>query len=504
MNLLLSKYKDFWISAIIILASGVMLLTNLGNQYLWQDEAQTALISETILDRGLPYGFNGKNFLSQELGVEYGDDYIWKWHTWFPFYLQAGFFKLLGGNTFTARLPFALIGMLAIVATFFFTRELLKSDKVATATTVLLLCSVPFLLLMKQARIYSPIALFSILSLWSYSRLLQGEKRSGWILVIASTFLFHSHYLYFATLFATLFIHVLLFHRQLFKRVLIPTVISVGINLPWIIWLSGMRFREQYNYNLFDIQRFGDFLVHYLYDLTQYIFSPYLLSIPLLLLANNSIKKTKLFSDDRNMWQGLALLLLFVAINILTLSIASPGPFFRYMVPVISMLYIIIALMATAASRIHITITFLIIGFVVYQNPLKDYFYELTHDFNGPIEGIAQYLNRYGNEHQTVAITYGDMPVKFYTNMRIIGGLTGENLAPAKEADWIILRRNLISSKDAIVRRYLIKNVPWEKYERITINYPDTPFENRENLREHRFQTAIHEHPVILYKRIKR
>ena len=195
MNLLLSKYRDFCISAVIILASGVMLLTNLGNQYLWQDEAQTALISETILDRGLPYGFNGKNFLSQELGAEYGDDYIWKWHTWFPFYLQAGFFKLLGGNTFTARLPFALIGMLAILATFFFTRELLKSDKVATATTVLLLCSVPFLLLMKQARIYSPIALFSVLSLWSYSRLLQGEKRSGWLLVIVSTFLFHSHYL---------------------------------------------------------------------------------------------------------------------------------------------------------------------------------------------------------------------------------------------------------------------------------------------------------------------
>ena len=42
------------------------------------------------------------------------------------------------------------------------------------------------------------------------------------------------------------------------------------------------------------------------------------------------------------------------------------------------------------------------------------------------------------------------------------------------------------------------------KYERIIINYPDTPFENRENLREHRFRTAIHEPPVILYKRIKR
>ena len=159
-----------------------MLLTNLGNQYMWQDEAQTSLISLTILDRGLPYGFNGKNFLSQELGIEYGEHYIWKWHTWLPFYIQAGFFKLLGTSTFTARLPFALIGMLAIWATFFFTRELWKSDKIAAAATLFLLCSVPFLALMKQARLYSPVALFTILCLWVYIRLLKGEtcRAAGW------------------------------------------------------------------------------------------------------------------------------------------------------------------------------------------------------------------------------------------------------------------------------------------------------------------------------------
>ena len=221
-KLLQSKYKDIWISAIIFLASGAMLLTNLGNQHMWQDEAQTSLISQTILDRGIPYGFDGKNFLSQELGVEYGENYIWKWHTWLPFYIQAGFFKLLGTSTFTARLPFALMGMLAIWATFFFTRELWKSDRIAAAATLFLLCSVPFLVLMKQARYYSPAALFTILSLWVYIRLLKGEKNAGWMLVAASTLLFHSHYVYFAILFAALFIHALLFSGPCSRGRLFP------------------------------------------------------------------------------------------------------------------------------------------------------------------------------------------------------------------------------------------------------------------------------------------
>ena len=64
----------------------------LGNHYLWQDEAQTALISRTILDGGIPRGYDGRNHFSQELGIEYGENYVWRWHTWLPFYLVAGSF----------------------------------------------------------------------------------------------------------------------------------------------------------------------------------------------------------------------------------------------------------------------------------------------------------------------------------------------------------------------------------------------------------------------------
>ena len=51
---------------------------NLGNHYLWQDEAQTALISKTILSNGVPLAHDGRNFFSQESKADYSENYVWK------------------------------------------------------------------------------------------------------------------------------------------------------------------------------------------------------------------------------------------------------------------------------------------------------------------------------------------------------------------------------------------------------------------------------------------
>ena len=95
-----SKRNEFLFILLIMIVSGFMFLCNLGNQYLWQDEAQTALISKTILSHGIPLGHDGLNSFSQELGADYTKDFVWKWHPWLTFYITAGFFGLFGINTF--------------------------------------------------------------------------------------------------------------------------------------------------------------------------------------------------------------------------------------------------------------------------------------------------------------------------------------------------------------------------------------------------------------------
>jgi len=153
--------------------------------------------------------------------------------------------------------------------------------------------------------------------------------------------------------------------------------------------------------------------------------------------------------------------------------------------------------------RLHVIAGVAVIILFVYFQPISNYLYEITHDYKGPIDGIVTYLNQHGKASDMVAITYGDLPLKFYTNMRIIGGLTGEDLSPAKNADWVIVRKYVICEKDLKVRQYLIENVPWYKYQEIRIDYPDIPFQNRENPQEHHYRTVTNEDRVVIYKRIK-
>ena len=94
--------RDAVAIALLLALAAPLLLVNLGNHYLWQDEAQTAVISRTILDHGIPLGFDGRNLFSQELGIEYGDDYVWKWHAWLSFYVCAASLALFGSTTLAA------------------------------------------------------------------------------------------------------------------------------------------------------------------------------------------------------------------------------------------------------------------------------------------------------------------------------------------------------------------------------------------------------------------
>jgi hypothetical protein len=135
---------------------------------------------------------------------------------------------------------------------------------------------------------------------------------------------------------------------------------------------------------------------------------------------------------------------------------------------------------------------------------MKNFLYELTHDYDGPIEGIVKYLNANGNKDDIVAITYGDMPLKLYTNMRIIGGLTGQDLSDAKKAQWVIIRKYVISDQEQAVRKYLSENLSSNDYEEIKINYPDIPFENREDPMIHHFRTVTNEDRVTILHKINK
>lgn len=499
-----SRRLEFIFILILLSICSWLFLSNLGNQYLWQDEAQTALIGKTVLASGVPLGYDGKNFLSQELGAEYGQNYIWKWHTWLQFYLVAAFFKIFGINTLAARLPFALFGIATVLLSYIFAKSLWKSKRAAAIAALLILSSVAFLVLSRQSRYYSVVTFFSLWGLYNFLNLLENKKYAAIMFVLSTVLLFHTHYLYCATLLFTILIYTLFFYRNKLRLVLSLLAIVTLINLPWLIWLATAKYTSRYTPILI-FSAYGNlfprFLYSYLMHIKENVVAPLLLLIFLLVAIFNYLRTKTAFSKNYIMWKNMSLLLFFCIVTIITLSLFSPSPFFRYLTVLIPVILIIIAQIINSIINVNGTIGICIV-LLFFSRSFFCYLYEITHDYDGPIEGIVEYLKQNGKETDTVAITYGDMPVKFYTKMRVVGGLTGEDLTPAQTADWVIIRKHAISRDDYKVREYLRQNVPWHKYQRIVIDYPDIPFENREDLKKRHYKTVQNQDKVVIYQRV--
>jgi len=495
-----NKQLELIFIVVILSIACFLILSNLANHYLWQDEAQTALISKTILTHGVPLGYDGKNFFSQESGAEYGNNYIWRWHTWLPFYLVAGSFAIGGINTFSARFASCIFGIATIVLVYFFAKSLLKVKRIAALACILTLFSVPFLILSRQCRYYSMASFFSLLGLYSYINILENKKYALAVFFLSLILLFHVHYIYFVTLLATVLFHSLSFHKNYIRKLFLICIASFLVNIPWIIWFSRIKYFQQYGSDVFTSKQFISFMFYFLVQIKTYVFPPSLLLLCLIAAWANRIKKgTSPFNWDK--WNNLFLLLFFCIFNLTILSLSSPGPFFRYLAPIVPVLYIIIANILVYSITAHLFAGIAAILILLPTNPILKYFYEITHEYNGPIKGIVRYLKEHGKENDIVAVTYEDLPLKFYTNMKVIGGLTGEDLSLTKKAKWIIIRKYLIGKRDYKVKRYLDQNIAWGRYDKITIDYPDAPFEDREDPAWHQYKTPVNEDRVVIYRR---
>lgn len=483
-------------------AAAVLLLSNLGNQYLWQDEAETALIAKTVLSHGLPLAYDGKNYFSQEEGRDYGRNYVHRWHPWLQFYVLAPFFGILGVSTFTARLPFALFGVGTVVLIYFMAMSMWRSRRAGAMAAVLLIVSVPFLLLCRQCRYYAPEMFFSVLGLYAYVRLLARRGHAALLFSASAILLFHTQSVYYAVLVASVILHCVIFRRDRMVIVLALSAGTAALNAPWAVFLAAAHRETTSNVPL--ARTTVQFAGQFVRMITAYVFPPLILALAVLVGVVGWARGQRVAWRESSELRNAVLLLLFVLIGLLAAALTSDYPFFRGIAPLVPVFCALMALILELAMRLHPTVGLVAFAGLIVWAPMKaDYLYEITHDYDGPIEGIVKYLSKHGKETDVVAITYGDMPLKFYTKMRVVGGLTGEDLTPIKNAQWVIVRKHMITSYERRVRRYMQENLVGVRYTRIVLDgYPDIPWENREEPGQHHFRTVTNEDPVVIYKRV--
>jgi hypothetical protein len=486
---------------LIAIAASLWLLSNLGSGMLWQDEAQTALLARTTLRHGIPIGFDGPNSISQERGDDYGPHAIWKWHMWLPFYILAGFFKVFGESTAVARLPFALFGVATVVLCYYTSLLLWNDVKAAALTAFLTLACVPFALLARQCRYYSPCMFFSLLMFDAYLRICLGSKRSWITLWIAGVLLFNSHFLYCATAWAAIALHAAIWHRNIWRTLLLAAIINGVLCLPPVLWLASLNYRNYKHQGGIDI---GFMQIQFRQDIKDVLkqIVPYpILLLPILGWVVTAERGQRIIPRlaELKPWAWP----IFFSVSTLVMSaIFSPFPFFRYLGPMIVPLLMLVAQMVMIAFRQNLLIGCAAILLLGLWWPDGDYEFELTHRFIGPTEGIVQLLKEQGRPGDVVITGYEDLALKFYTPYRIVGALTGEDLTPAIHARWLIPRHDLVAPSESAVNKFMGQQLKdYSDYEKMVLKVPDTEFENREEPAQHEYASPLNFPPVVVYKR---
>jgi hypothetical protein len=586
-----SKRTQGLLFTTLLFVAGVLLLfCRLDDIYLWQDEAETALIARHLHVYGLPLSTDGRDWVQQYPQVfrEFNRDYIWTYHPWLQYLLTAVSFAVLGTTTFAARFPFALAGLATVLALYHFVLRWLQDSLSARVAGVLLLLCVPFLVLMRQCRYYALSALFTLLIVDSYLWLRSDRPWAVPYFVLSAVLLFHSFYVAFIPTLAALAVHMLLARAAPVaeRRLLLALLLIALLTLPWIrlipVWRASLgafvsteqpaqppapseTAAAQPSPSLW-ASYLGGLAWSFLY-ITLWVF-PLLLGLAWLIawllsrrrpsrprvapssLATNRgapglaagtepwMRRSKAggsvhHPDETAFYQIVGAV---IAANIAALSILD-YPFFRYLTHLMPLLLALLGvavawfierwpmagyallLVLVTSNGLHILPYKLLNAAVPQQSRLWSelmdsagplwidqvrstrlrselwmYGQELTHSYQGPNEGLVAYLSVHAMPGQTALVNYEDLPLQFYTDLRVLGGFSAHGLTPDLRPDWVIDR------KYGPYRDLLADILAAGSYERITIPFPDIKWENREEARQHHYLTVENEDPVILYR----
>jgi hypothetical protein len=111
------------------------------------------------------------------------------------------------------------------------------------------------------------------------------------------------------------------------------------------------------------------------------------------------------------------------------------------------------------------------------------------------------YLQQHARARDVIVATYGDLPLKFHTKLRVYGGETGELPPPGIEPQWIWPRNLTVYADVRQVADWIGRELESGRYGRVELQAIDRRWENREDPEEHIFfNPGPPGPPVMLYR----
>lgn len=494
------KRTDYFFIIFLVLLC-ILLFKNLGNQYLWQDEAENAVIARNILRYGYPKAYDGTLLVVSDIG--YRENYTWIFQPWLQNYVTALSFLILGQSTYSARFPFAIIGICSFILSYRLAKRIFSVNTARVSSVILSTC-VPYLLMVRQSRYYSLALFFALLLIHGYIDYTEKKKFSEIKILASSFFLFNSNFGLFFPIISSLIIHYIIFYKN-------KTDVKKDTGLLFLIIFATMPVFVYFKGWLHKVPVSPDFVFgnikFYLRSINRYI-TPIRFMAILYLTAALLKRKLYLFGINYSEKKSLALIFIIFFISVFFMG-AAKFRSLRYVIYLIPLLVMfesfilniwfkknkILASACIAALAVTNIFSFSTNDFRI-RSYFFDYLYEITHDYDGPIERIVEYLRKNARQNDTVKIPYGDCAVAFYTGLKVDNKLIpGDNPYP----EWII-PRDYWTSEDFYKTDYF-KEIQ-KRYNKIVLDCPDLRWENRpDDLSYHKFRT-VKDYPkkVIIYR----
>ena len=490
-----------WILFALLVLAAVLLFASLGNGYLWQDEAETALLARNTLRFGYPATFDGRNLIDIQFPYTHGPGMSWRYSPWLPFYLLAAVFAVAGESTALARLPFVCFGWLSIVLAWRLIRRLTPDVRIHRLTVALLTCSVPFLLHMRQCRYYALATTLLIGVCLAYIRYLeQPSRRRAWWLALTLVLLFHTNYATWIPAVGALLLHQARWGSRASRQLLLRPALGVALLTgPWVAFAYQPAFVGSLS-----LGRAVQHFAFYVRMTNKYL-------IPLAFMAGMSLVAlaSRRWLAPQGAWRirwspAVRFLALLILMQFAFLLIPDQRQV-RYFIPVMPLLVMAEAWWLTQWWRQSRLIGGLFMGLFLLTNvhqstspgiPLADFAGELTHRYVGPMEGIVDYLRAHGRPEESVKIPYDNRTLMFYTNLYIdpLSEFTRDT-----EPDWVIPRRGW--TPEWFLETEYFRRIT-TTFQRIELDAPDVYWQNREAPGLHHFRTATWAPKVIMYHKL--
>ncbi|MBI4140948.1 hypothetical protein HY485_03880, partial [Candidatus Woesearchaeota archaeon] len=203
----MKDYKTLTFLTILFFASIYLLFTNLDSRSFWTgDEATSVFVSRSVAKYGIPYCFYDDKIMEDE--NLWCKNKIYTEYLWLHNYLSALSILLSGFSVYSARLPFAILGVIFVFLVYYVTKKNTQNQNLAILTSTAALTTVYYLLLFRVARYYGVALVLSVLFIDAYNELLRNNKK-GYFLVANLLMIFNHFGMFLVQIFSVVVYHFL-------------------------------------------------------------------------------------------------------------------------------------------------------------------------------------------------------------------------------------------------------------------------------------------------------